>query len=145
MLEKLPLHAICHRLIFHPQLPQKFVPTLFILIAPPSLGCISYMKLTGAFDGTARIMLYVALFLTLLLASMNRYFSRLTFFVSWWAYTFPLCAATIATTLAAKSANSAALWVIADALLVVTSAVIAIVFSKTVAAFYNKKLCEAEE
>ena len=136
---------ILYRLIFHPQLPQKFVPTLFILIAPPALGCISYVKLTGAFDNTARIMLYVALFFVLLLASMSRYFSGLKFFVSWWAYTFPLCGVTIATILAAKSANSAALSVIAAALLVATSAVIVIVFTKTVAAFYNRKLCEAEE
>ena len=136
---------ILYRLIFHPQLPQKFVPTLFILIAPPALGCISYVKLTGAFDVMARIMLYVALFFVLLLASMIRYFSRLKFFVSWWAYTFPLCGATIATILAAKSANSAGLSVIAAALLVATTAVIIIVFIKTIAAFYNRKICEAEE
>lgn len=136
---------ILYRLIFHPQLPQKFVPTLFILVAPPALGCISYVKLTEAFDGTARIMLYVALFFVLLLATMIRYFSGLQFFVSWWAYTFPLCGVTIAATLAAKSANSAAIAVIAAALLVATSTVIAIVFTKTALAFYNRKLCEAEE
>ena len=136
---------ILYRLIFHPQLPQKFVPTLFILVAPPALGCISYVKLTEAFDGTARIMLYVALFFVLLLATMIRYFSGLQFFVSWWAYTFPLCGVTIATTLAAKSANSAGLSVIAAALLVATSTVIAIVFTKTASAFYHRKLCEAEE
>ena len=136
---------IFYRLIFHPQLPHKFVPTLFILIAPPALGCISYVKLTGSFDITARIMLYVALFFVLLLGSMARYFSSLNFFVSWWAYTFPLCGATIATIVAAKASSSAALSVIATALLVVTSAVIAVVFAKTVSAFYNRKLCEAEE
>ena len=136
---------IFYRLIFHPQLPQKFVPTLFILIAPPALGCISYMKLTGTFDIAARILLYVALFFVLLLGSMARYFSGLKFFVSWWAYTFPLCGATIATILAAKAANSTALSFVATALLAATSIVIAIVLAKTISALYSGKLCEAEE
>ena len=34
-----------YRAIFHNQLPQKFLPTLFILIAPPAVGFISYLRI----------------------------------------------------------------------------------------------------
>jgi len=37
--------VIMNRIIFHNPLPQKLLPTLFILIAPPAIGFISYTTL----------------------------------------------------------------------------------------------------
>jgi tellurite resistance protein len=37
--------VIINRIIFHNSLPQKLLPTLFILIAPPAIGFISYTTL----------------------------------------------------------------------------------------------------
>ena len=41
---------ILNRVIFHNPFAPKFMPTLFILIAPPSIGFLSYMKLTTNLD-----------------------------------------------------------------------------------------------
>ena len=136
---------VFYRIIFHHQLPQKFIPTLFILIAPPAVGFVSYIKLTGSMDAGARVLLYIALFFVLLLASMARQFLQLKFFVSWWAYTFPMCAATIATILAARLLSSQPFVLLAGLLLAVSSVIIGIVFAKTLHALWQKKLCVEEE
>lgn len=91
------LTIIFYRMIFHQPLPQRLVPTLFILIAPPAVGFIAYVRLTGGLDAFAHILYYTGLFLTLLLTTQIRRFTRLQFFLSWWAYTFPLGAITVAT------------------------------------------------
>jgi tellurite resistance protein len=88
---------IVYRMIFHHPLPDRLLPTLFILIAPPALGFLSYIKLTGVIDSFAHVLYYGALFLTLLLFMQLPRFLRLPFFLSWWAYSFPLAAMTVAT------------------------------------------------
>ena len=90
---------IFNRLIFHTPLPEKLLPTLFILIAPPSVGFLSYSALTahGYMDPFAHFLYYAALFLFLLLMSKARQLLRLHFDLSFWAYSFPLAALTLAT------------------------------------------------
>jgi tellurite resistance protein len=89
---------VMYRLFFHEPLPERLTPTLFILIAPPAVGFIAWTRLNhGEIDAFARILYHCALFLTLLLASNALRFFRLRFFLSTWAYSFPLAAMTIAT------------------------------------------------
>lgn len=92
------LTIIFYRMFFHQPLPGKLLPTLFILIAPPAVGFITWLQLNGGqVDAFARILYYSALFLTLMLFTQASRFFRLTFFLSWWAYSFPMAAVTIAT------------------------------------------------
>lgn len=91
-----------NRVIFHHQMPQKFIPTLFILIAPPAVGFISYFKLTHQWDMVGEFLLSITYFFVLLLVFLVRSFKNLKFFVSWWAFIFPLDALTIASILAYK-------------------------------------------
>jgi tellurite resistance protein len=94
----LPLLAVLlNRFFFHPMMPAKLLPTLFILIAPPAVGFLSWMKLhDGNLDDVARIFYYFALFTTLLLVSQYKFFVKLDFALPWWAYSFPIAAMSIA-------------------------------------------------
>lgn len=38
---------IMNRIIFHNPMPQKLIPTLVILMAPPAIAFMSYTKLVG--------------------------------------------------------------------------------------------------
>jgi len=132
-----------YRLIFHGSLPERFMPTLFIFIAPPAVGFISWVTLTGGVDAFARILYYVALFFTLLLASQVGQFVRLKFFLSWWAYSFPLAAVTIASLLMYRETGSMAYALIATVLLAVLSLVIALLLGRTTVAVVRREICVA--
>jgi tellurite resistance protein len=85
-----------NRIVFHEPIAEKRLPTLFILIAPPAVGFIAYLRLGGELDAFARILFGTAAFLFLLLLVQFRLFLRLRFALSWWAYSFPLAALTVA-------------------------------------------------
>mgnify|MGYP000097252421 CR=1 FL=1 len=88
---------ILNRIIFHHQFAPKFLPTLFILIAPPAVGFLSYVKLTKELDFFAHMLYSLALFFTILIFFMYKKFINIKFFISWWAFTFPSAAMTLAT------------------------------------------------
>ncbi|MGE4318542.1 MAG: SLAC1 anion channel family protein [Deferribacterales bacterium] len=136
--------TVVYRMIFHEQLLAKFLPTLFIMIAPPAVGFISYVKLTGSLDPFSRILYYFALFITLMLFSMFRRLKKVPFYVSWWAYTFPLDAMTIATILIYKMTKYPLFHTLATFLLILTSAVVTVVFIRTVKEMAGGKVCVPE-
>jgi tellurite resistance protein len=133
---------IFYRITFHRQMAEKLTPTLFILIAPPALGFISYVKLTGTFDIIARLLLNVALFMLLLLLFMLPHFLKVRYSISWWAYTFPLCIATTATVLAYRMTGTTGFVWISMLLLFISSLAVVIVFVRTLAAIKNKSIFE---
>ena len=90
------LSIIFNRIIFHHQLAQKFLPTLFILLAPPAVAFIAYFKLFAVVDTFATFVYSIAVFFTFMLAFMFRQFIGLKYFISWWAFIFPLAAMAIA-------------------------------------------------
>lgn len=87
---------ITSRLIFEESLESKFLPTLFIFIAPPSIFVVDFAALFGGHSALSLMLYFVALFFMLLMLSLSRVFTRLNFALSWWAFTFPLCAFGIA-------------------------------------------------
>jgi len=133
-----------YRIIFHPQLPAKFIPTFFILIAPPAVGFIAYMRLATSWDLFSLFLLSVAYFFVILLAYMRRNFTQLTYFLSWWAFTFPLAAVTIASMLAYQVTAHPVFKVFAITLLLVTVVVISIVMWLTVAHARRGEICVEE-
>lgn len=100
------LTIVLYRLIFHSPLPGRLVPTLFILLAPPSAGFIAYVALTGGIDVFAKLLYFWAVFFFLLLLPQLGAFARLSFTLSWWAYSFPLAAFTLATLLMGERSGS---------------------------------------
>ena len=138
------LTIIFYRVIFHNPIPEKLVPTFFILIAPPAVGFLSYVKLTGEIDVFARLLYYCALFFTLLLFTQIAKFTRLQFFLSWWAYSFPMAAITVATFVMYQNLGLAWFRGGATALLVVLTLIIALLVIKTLNAVARKAICVEE-
>ena len=135
---------VLYRLFFHEPLPARLAPTLFILLAPPSVGFIAYVGMTGNVDAFARILYYVALFLALLLASNALRFLRLPFFISAWAYSFPLAALTLATLIISTRLPGPAFLMLSYGLLTLLSLVVAILALRTLAAVYRHEICAPE-
>ena len=145
------LTVVLYRVIFYPPLAERLMPTLFILVAPPAIGFVSYLRLmeqeagAPALDGFARILYYVALFIFLLLLAQLRQFVRLPFYISWWAYLFPTAAITIATILMASRTNMLFFQVLAYVLLAGLGALILMLLFRTAAAIVQRRICVEEE
>ena len=136
---------LINRIIFHHQLAQKFMPTLFIFIAPPAIGFIAYIKMNGGdMDMFASLLYNLALFFTFLIFFMYRNFLGLKFFISWWAFTFPLTAVTIASMLAYKLTNIVLYKYFAYIFIVVSCLVIFLVAVTTIKNMLKGKVCIQE-
>lgn len=136
--------VLVNRIIFHHQLAQKFLPTLFIFIAPPALSFIAYIKMYGTFDIFASFLYNLGLFFTFLLFFMYRSFIKLEFFISWWAFTFPLAAITIASILAYKMSHVNLYIYFGCIFMMITIGVVSIVAYRTVQHILKKEICIIE-
>jgi tellurite resistance protein len=139
------LAVLLNRFFFHPMLPGKLVPTLFILLAPPAVGFISWVKLhNGVLDDVGRILYYFALFTTLLLFSQMRHFVKLTFALPWWAYSFPMAAMTIASTLMLEKVGGTffAVWV--SVLMTLLILLVSMLLVRTLLAMKRGQICVPE-
>jgi tellurite resistance protein len=135
------LAIIFYRMIFHQPLAERMMPTLFILIAPPAIGFVSWLQMTNSLDAFGRVLYYSALFLTLMLLTQIRRFLRLKFFLSWWAYSFPLAAITLATLLMYKRLNLPFFNGLSIVLLALLTLVIAALLTRTLLAVSRKEIC----
>lgn len=135
---------ILNRIIFHHQFAQKFIPTLFILIAPPSIGLLSYFSLTQSLDMFANILFNLGLFFTLLLLFMYKNFLNIKFFISWWAFTFPLATITLATMLMYEQTNKPFYAYLSYFFILFLSLVVAIVAYNTLKHIFKKEICIME-
>ena len=136
--------VLINRIIFHHQLAVKFVPTLFIFIAPPAVSLIAYIKMFGTFDIFASILYNMSIFFSFLLLFMIKNFVKLKFFISWWAFTFPLAAMSIASIVAYMKTSITLYSYFAIFFLVSTIIVVFIVALKTIQHMLKKEICVEE-
>lgn len=132
---------IFNRMLFHHPLPERLMPTFFILIAPPAVGFLAYLQLAGGLDAFARVLYYGGLFLTLLLVTQVNRFLRIPFYLSWWAYSFPLAAITIATLVMYERTGQPAFAAIGWILLNSVTLVLLYLLYRTVRAVSARKIC----
>ncbi|MCA8882970.1 MAG: SLAC1 anion channel family protein [Rhodobacteraceae bacterium] len=76
--------------------PAPMRPTLAILAAPPSVGALAWMALTGDPDQVALVLMGIGLTFGLLVAVRMPAFLRLPFGLPSWSLTFPMAALAIA-------------------------------------------------
>lgn len=135
---------IINRVLFHNPLPERLAPTLFILIAPPAVGFLSYVKLTGGVDAAARILYYFALFMTLFLLTQGPRLLRARFYLSWWAYSFPLAAITVASLTMYEKIGGATFHAVSVGLLTLATIVVSGLFARTLLAIGRHEICLPE-
>jgi tellurite resistance protein len=135
---------LINRIIFHHQLANKFIPTMFIFIAPPAVAFIAYVKMFGAVDTFALMLYNLGLFFSFLLFFMYRNFMGLKFFISWWAFTFPLAAITIASMLIYHKTAIAVYSYFSYLFMTMTTLVVIIVAYKTIQNMRHKEICIQE-
>jgi len=136
--------VLFHRIIFGSPLQDKFMPTLFILIAPPAIGFVAYLRIAASFDIFAGALLSLAFFFASLMLFLLHRFLKLPFYVSWWAFTFPLDALAIALTFAAGVTASPVYRVMAQGALIAATTVVVVVAVETVRRIYRREICVEE-
>ena len=134
-----------YRIFFHNPLPLKLLPTFFILMAPPAVGFIAYVKLTGHVDTFAYILYGFAFFIGLLLLFLVKMFYRIPFFISWWAQLFPSAAITIATVLMYHETGEWVYRYLAYAQMIALLLLVVWFTWKTLGLLTAKKLCVKED
>ncbi len=137
---------LLYRYFFHDPMPGKLMPTLFIFIAPPAVGFLSWLALHPgqAPDGFALVLFNVGLFLTLLLTWQIGRFIRLPFTLSWWAYSFPVAAITLATLRMAEASGDAFWGGLAMLLVVTTIGLVVALALRTLVAVARGQICQPE-
>jgi tellurite resistance protein len=140
------LPMVLTRLFIHEQpVPGQLLPTLAVLIAPPAVAFLSYLRLAdGGLDTASRVLYYTAAFFALLFLTQVGRLHRLPFFLSWWAYAFPLAGLSVATTVMAREVGGDSLTVAAWVLLLVVSSLVALLAVRTVSAITRGRICIPE-
>ncbi|KAK9145178.1 hypothetical protein Sjap_005081 [Stephania japonica] len=89
--------TLYQRLPTNETLPKELHPVFFLFVAAPSVASMAWAKIQGTFDYGSRISYFIALFLYFSLAVRVNFFRGFRFSLAWWAYTFPMTGASIAT------------------------------------------------
>jgi tellurite resistance protein len=139
------LSILMNRFFFHNPVPTKLLPTLFILIAPPAVGFIAWMRLhKGVLDDPARILYYAALFTTMLLFFQWKQFAKVKFALPWWAYSFPTASITIASTLMLEKTGATFYAILVPVLLTFLTLMVLLLVINTFKSMAKGEICVPE-
>ncbi|XP_071732623.1 S-type anion channel SLAH3-like [Rutidosis leptorrhynchoides] len=89
--------TLYQRLPTNKALPKELHPVFFLFVAGPSIASMAWEQINGSFDYGSRIAYFVSMFLYMSLAVRINFFRGFKFSLAWWAYTFPMTGAAIAT------------------------------------------------
>lgn len=123
--------TLYQRLPTNETLPSDLHPVFFLFVAAPSAASVAWMRIVGEFDYVSRLVFFVSLFLYMSLTVRINFFRGFKFSITWWAYTFPMTAASIA---ALDYCHGATSWVsraLAVSLSLISSATVFTLFVST--------------
>ena len=135
---------VLNRIIFHHPLKEKLIPTFFILMAPSAVGFIAYVKLTNNIDISARILYYFSMFIFFLFLFQFKYFSKIKFYLSSWAYSFPLDAFIIASFLLLHKTHWSFMCSFVKFAFIILNIIIFLLFLRTIKAIFHREICIEE-
>lgn len=139
------LTLVMNRLMFHDPIPGRLFPTMVILIAPPSVAFVAYVKMSGgSIDNFARVLIYAGFFFAALMLAELPKLVKLPFALSWWALSFPLAALTIASFLFARVAHTGFHLAVGYVGLVTVSLVVLGLIWRTGVAIARHEICHPE-
>ncbi len=139
------LTLVMNRLVFHDPIPGRLFPTMVILIAPPSVAFVAYVKMTGGvIDGFGRGLIYAAYIFAALVVMQLPKLAKLPFALSWWALSFPLAALAIASFLFARIEATLVHEVIGVVVLLLLIVVVAGLVLRTIKAIARHEICHPE-
>ncbi|XP_062230421.1 S-type anion channel SLAH2-like [Phragmites australis] len=98
--------TLYQRLPTNVQVPKELHPVFFLFVAAPSVASMAWARLCGEFNYGAKIAYFVSLFLYMSLVVRINFFRGVRFSLAWWAYTFPMTSAAVATTLYASEVTN---------------------------------------
>lgn len=138
------LVLVFNRLIFHAPIPARLFPTLVILIAPPAVAFVSYLRLVGGVDPFAHVLLNCGYVFGILVLVQVPKLMRLPFGLSFWALSFPLAALTVASFLYGQAMDSVVHIGIGLLVLILLSAVVGGLMARTLLAILRDEICRPE-
>lgn len=138
------LTLVLNRLMFHVPLPGRMVPTVMILVAPPAVAYVAWLRLAGEPGAFGHILISLGYVFALIVATQIRRFRGMPFALSWWALSFPIAALSIASFAHAGATRSTAHQAIGTGLLVVLTMIVAMLLVRTARAILRKEICVAE-
>ena len=139
------LTLVINRLVFHDPMPGRLQPSLVILIAPPAVAFVAWLRLNGGvIDPFAHILINGAYFFTALVLVQLPRILRLDFAISFWALSFPFAAATIASFRFAAIAGSDFHRLLGGVLLAALVVIIAGLLLRTIKAALDGHICVPE-
>lgn len=119
------LGLILNRLFFHEPLGDDVRPTMFILLSPPAVAYVAYVRLIAQVDQLAVVLLDLTLFTLLFLTTLVPRLMQLRFTMVWWSFSFPMTAASVAMIEFAQATGGSLHRILAVCLLVVCTAIVA--------------------
>ena len=138
------LTLVVNRLMFHDPLPGRLVPTLMILVAPPAVAYVSWLRLAGEPGAFGHILLSLGYVFALLVVTQAGRMRNLPFALSWWALSFPVAALSVASFAHAATVGSQPHRLIGAGLLALLVAVIVLLLVQTGKAIANNQICVPE-
>ncbi|XBJ12943.1 hypothetical protein VPH35_017370 [Triticum aestivum] len=123
------------------QLAKELHPIFFFFVTVPSVASMAWARISGEFGHGPKLLYFVSLFLYASLVVRINLFRGVRFSLTWWAYTFPLTSAALATVLYASEVDNMLTRALAVGLAgIATVTVIGVMVSTVYHAFVSKDI-----